>query len=459
MKRALSILFMALLALSSPLYAQITLPKIFGNNMVLQQGKKVAVWGKAQPNEVVTVRFQKQVKRTTADTEGRWSLKLDELTATQQPQILTIQSKSDKQVLNNVLIGEVWLASGQSNMEYSMNNHSAKYAKPKKGDPNLLQKEYEAAENNPLIRLLYIEKNLNSDSLPTQGWQENSKEALAPMSAAAYYFAKNLVDSLHVPIGIISSSWGGSAIETWMRDEGKRYKKMIQPIAPYTLKGFLWYQGESNLIYGDMDNYATKQRMLLDGWRALWSDNSLPFYYVQLAPYTYSQRRESVIKNWESLPLFWEVQSSFLTTPHTGMVVTTDLVDDVTDIHPSYKWIVGERLARLALAKDYGMNKVVYSGPTFKRMRLTPDKIIIEFDHAENQLLTSDGKDPSWFQVKEGGRGFRNVTPIIEGTTLIIERKDATVTPIVRFAWDEVAMPNLINEAGLPAVPFRTSDR
>lgn len=448
-------LLLAFLFLSVSLYAQITLPIVLSDHMVLQQGKKVNIWGKAQPHEVVTIRFQKQAKRITADQSGDWAVKLDELVATYQPQTLTIQSRSDKKVLNDILIGEVWLASGQSNLEYSMNEHP-RYAKPMKGNPNILKEAYEAT-SNPLIRMLYVEKVLNSDTLPSKGWQQNSQESLASISAAAYFFAQSLVDSLNVPVGIISSSWGGTPIETWTPGEGERYKKMIESLVPYTLKGFLWYQGENNLSTGDMDNYATKQRMLVDRWRSAWDDYQLPFYYVQLAPYLYSQNRNAPPKTWESLPRFWEVQTSFLTTPYTGMVVTTDLVDNVRDIHPSYKWIIGKRFARIALAKAYGRSHLVYSGPTYKRMTITNEEVILEFDHIGSGLATRNGEQPNWFQLKEGQGEFRRVEAEIMDNKIVIKRSNSMLLPVVRFAWDEVAMPNLCNKEGLPALSFRTA--
>lgn len=472
-------IYVLLVFLTTPFtaFSEVSLPKVLSDNMVLQQGKKVNIWGYADPNESVTIKFQKQTKKTTADGHGNWSVKLDELVATKKPQELIIQGRKNKIVLNNILIGEVWLVSGQSNMEYSMNNHP-KYAKPKKGDPDYLYNEFKVA-NSPIIRILHVEKNLKSDTLPSKGWQEVNEESLAPFSAVGYFFAKALVENLDVPVGILSSSWGGTPIETWTPEQaylsspifadkmsnhrlngvtvGDRYDKMIKPIAPYSLKGFLWYQGEQNVVMGDTDIYADKQRLLIAGWRSDWQDDDLSFYYVQLAPYIYSQRRQdNVAKTWESLPYFWEVQTSCLNIPNTAMVVTTDLVDNTRDIHPSYKWIVAERLSRLALAKNYGQTDVVCSGPTFKKMEITDDRIILEFDNIGSGLTTNDGKDPDWFYVKDKKGRFSKVDAVIEDNKIIIPKVSAQEPIKVRFAWDELAMPNLINKEGLPAVPFRT---
>ena len=361
-------------------------------------------------------------------------------------------------------------------MEYSMNNHPH-YAKPERGNKNYLQEAYNAAKSDH-IRVLYVQKNIQSDTLPSEGWQKINEETIAPVSAIAYFFAQSLLEHLDVPVGIISSSWGGTPIETWtpecaylnspsFKDEvrdhklngltiGERYEKMIKPIAPYSLKGFLWYQGETNVINGDSDLYAEKKKALIESWRSAWNNDNMPFYYVQLAPHTYSQRRNDLIVNtWEALPVFWEVQTSCMQIPHTGMVVTTDLVDNPDDIHPSYKGMVGERLARWALAKSYGKTDIVHSGPTFKNMRVEQNKITIQFDNIGSGLVTRDGKAPDWFYVKRKNRRFAKADAVIEDDKIVITADNLYEPASIRFAWDEIAMPNLQNKEGLPALPFR----
>lgn len=478
MKKQIYGIFLFILFAVTPFlaFSQITLPKVLGDNMVLQQGKKVNIWGLANANETISVKFQKQTKKTVAKTDGHWSIQLDELTATKKPQQLVIQGKKERIVLNNILIGEVWLVSGQSNMEYSMNNHP-RYAKPKKGDPNYLYNEY-AAANNPIIRIMHVEKNIKTDTLPSNGWQMINKESLAPFSAIGYFFAKALAENMDIPVGVISTTWGGTYIETWTSEQaylnapifadkvsnrklagvtiGERYDKMVAPMIPYSLKGFLWYQGEQNLIAGDLDIYADKQKLLIDSWRKAWGDDNLSFYYVQLAPYAYSLRRQDdVAKTWEALPRFWEIQTSCMDIPHTGMVVTTDLVDNAKDIHPSYKWIVAERLSRWALAKDYGNTHIVYSGPTFKKMDIQGDNIVLEFDNAGSGLTTNDGKAPDWFYIRDTRGRFVKANATIESNKIIIPKKMVQEPINIRFGWDELAMPNLFNSEGLPAIPFR----
>lgn len=233
---------------------------------------------------------------------------------------------------------------------------------------------------------------------------------------------------------------------------------MILPIVPYTLKGFLWYQGETNLTLGDREIYTEKQKLLVHSWRELWQDETLPFYYAQIAPHTYSQRRnDKTAHTWQTLPEFWEAQTRCLEEiPYTGMIVTTDLVDKVSDIHPPYKWIVGERFARLALAHQYGKKDLVYSGSVFRKMMVEGEKAILEFDHIGSGLITSDGKAPNWFQIAGKDGYFQKADAVIQGDKVIVTSQRVKEPVEVRFAWDEVAMPNLCNKEGLPAVSFRT---
>lgn len=454
--------------------AQIRLPKVLTDNMVLQQGKQVKIWGEAAPESKVTVQFMKQKKQTSADALGRWEVSLDPMTAEKTPQQLTIKAGKDKVTLSNILVGEVWLASGQSNMEYSMNNHP-KHPKPKRGDKEYLFKAYSSADN-PLIRLLHVRKQL-TDTLPSDGWKTLTQESLAPVSAAGYFFADHLTKELDVPVGIISSAWGGTPIEHWVPQEALedspifgemvsfnklngveiavRYDKMIAPLAPFAMKGILWYQGEQNLVQGDLSIYTEKQKLLIQSWRDKWDDQSLSFHYVQLAPHTYSTRRNDVIaKTWEALPMFWQAQEACLEIPGTGMAVITDLIDKPSEIHPSYKWEVGRRLALIALAKDYGKD-VICTGPTFKSVTFEDEEAIVEFDNVGDGLKTDDGKAPEWFWLSDhSGRFFKGEGRLVGTNKVAVKCKRYKKPSQVRFAWDEIASPNLFNSAGLPAVPF-----
>lgn len=433
--------------------AAVRTANVFSSHMVVQQDKPFVIWGTADAGEQVTVTFAGKKATTKADSDGRWQATLPAMKANGKGQTVTIKGKNDKQMLADVLIGEVWLASGQSNMEYSMNNHP-KYKKPQKGDPDRLQKEWEQA-SNPHIRLLYVEKNLKTDTLPTSGWQTVTKESLQPFSAAAWFFAKMLQDSLQVPVGIISTSWGGTKIEVWTPGKGDRYEHMVRPIAPLALRGFLWYQGETNLINGDVDAYQPKFEGMVKAWREAWGDDTLPFYYVQISPYTYSLRKDYIVPHtWQDLPRFWTVQSRCQQTiPNSGMVVTTDIPERLDDIHPPYKWIVGERLCRWALNHTYGHSDVECQGPVLKSATREGSKVVLEFDHADGGLTTSDGKQPDWFYANTKGGRFAKAKVELDGNRIIVE-VGGQKHPVVRFGFDEVAQPNLRNRAGLPAESF-----
>jgi len=461
-----SILF---LLLACNLHAEITLPKIIGSNMVLQRNQPVAIWGNGSPGEKVTVTFENQTKTTTTDASGNWKVMLDPLITSFNPSTLTITG-SNTIKLNNVLVGEVWLCSGQSNMEFSMAK-SSKFANAKRSKG--LDSAATANERNPNIRLFLVRRDLTKPdgANVNKGWNETEITYLRDFSAVGYYFAKNLYKELHVPIGIIASSVSGSNIEPWMsgtvhrdaskgntssitideKQPGKFYLGMIKPLAPYTIKGFLWYQGETNCLLNETTEYTYKFKHLINSWRTLWNNPNAPFYFVQIAPHTYSKAKGL---NEQTLAEFREAQAAALDLPNTGMVITTDLVDNIDDIHPTYKWEVGRRLALIALAKNYG-KKVEYSGPTFKHMDIKGNTIEIEFNHA-NGLESNDNKPLTWFTIAGTDGKFVPANAIIKGNKVIVSSPSVSSPVNVRFAWNEAAEPNLYNKAGLPAVPFRT---
>ena len=483
MKR-LFVSVLSLLAVVLTAAAQLSLPNVFSNDMVLQQGKKVAIWGEAKPATKVVVKFADQTVATVADAEGKWSLHLNEMTASAEPRTLTIRSGREKISYEGVLVGEVWLASGQSNMEYSMGNHPH-YPRPARGDRDILMKEYYEADA-PLVRVLYVNRKiLHADTLPTNGWKRVTTENIKPVSAAGYFFAKRLADSLNVPIGLVSTSYGGSPVEAWTPVEayreserfaadvddkdnykgvpiGNRYRKFLAPIVPYTLRGFLWYQGEQNLTVGMTDTYAEQQNLLIESWRKLWGDEELPFYFAQLAPYAYSQQRTIIEpRTWDELPQFWEQQKASLALPHTGMITTLDLVDDVKEIHPPYKWIVGQRFADLALAKTYGREGIVTEGPVMKSVTIDTKnkKAIVEFDNVGSGLKTTTGTPyVTFFRLAgESGRFYGGVGKITGKNTVEVTSQWLGA-PIVYvcFSWDEASGHNLLGGDGLPAQPFNT---
>ena len=242
-----------------------------------------------------------------------------------------------------------------------------------------------------------------------------------------------------------------------VRGRRPMYEHLMAPLVGYTIRGFLWYQGESNLLnLRDTDQYIDKQQHLVNIWRTLWNDDDLPFYYVQISPYNYSTRREDIIqKTWIDLPRFWTAQAECMKQKHTGMIVTTDIPDVLTDIHPPYKWIVGERLCRWALNRTYGFKNVECCGPILQKANRNGDKVILEFEHCEGGLTTSDGKQPDWFWANtRNGGSFRKIDATIEGNRIILDIPEKLEHPVIRFGYDETAQPNLRNNAGLPAQPF-----
>jgi sialate O-acetylesterase len=452
--------------------ANVTLPQIVGSNMVLQQKKPVPVWGYAAAGEAITVTFGRQVKKTVTDASGHWKIILDPIVASAQPAEMIIAGTNTIR-LKNILVGEVWLCSGQSNMEYTMRKNS-KVVKTKAvaNDP---VDELDRAQN-PDIRIFLVDRKLLSkpDTLHDR-WSIARDSALRSFSAAGYFFAKELNSKLHVPVGVISSAVPGSAIEPWMpgtvqKEEsnheelqldttspGKFYPTMIQPLAPFALKGFLWYQGETNCFQNENIEYTYKLQALIQSWRHLWNDENLPFYFVQIAPFYYSKSKGKYDLNEETEPRFWEAQALALHIPHTGMIVTTDLVNTPDDLHPGYKWEIGRRLAQWPLAKDYHQN-IVPSGPLFKSMKVKGNEAEIEFDYTGSGLINKDGKTLTWFEIAGSDGQFVPASAIIKGNKVVVSSKDVVHPVAVRFAWSEAAKPNLYNKEGLPAAPFRTNN-
>ena len=489
MKSSFQIALISLALLSSrSAHAAVTVPHIFGDNMVLQRGKPVPVWGSAAPGENIVVGFEGQSKNCMAGADGQWRVTLDPLKASSSPAVMTV-SGTNLLKFENVLVGEVWLCSGQSNMEKPFGTLlTATDLRP--GAPPAEALPELAAANYPNIRIL----NVRRDRKPTRlrdanvAWAPCSGDALIAQhfSQVAYYFGRKLHRELNVPIGLIDSSFGGSPIEPWIPSEGftlapslsdfaqatgkpwvkdtpqlsMMFNSMIAPLIPYAIRGVLWYQGESNVgTTAEVGRYADEMFALIESWRSEWHDD-FPFYYVEIAPFTYFGNGRSGPKKADSPDreaLFWEQQTDALQIPHTGMVVTTDITDNVHDHHPRDKRSVGERLAAWALAKDYGHPQVVCSGPKFRKMEVRGKAAVISFDDAESGLVSRDGKPLTWFTIAGADGKFVPATAVIDGDKVVVSSPDVSAPTTVRFAWEETAMPNLSNKAGLPALPFRTN--
>jgi sialate O-acetylesterase len=466
------------LALVAALRADVSLPRILGANMVLQRGVPVPIWGRAAPGETVTVRFAGQDKRIEADAGGHWQVTLDALPASADPREMTVAGANVIR-LANILVGEVWLCSGQSNMEYAT-GAAKPWAPPATASDPQLAEELKT-QVFPTLRLFLVEKQREPPDVVTTGWHEAAGDARAQFSAVGYCFARRLQQELNVPVGMIESAWGGSRIEEWtpagayaglktvfagggeasFETEavwiGRNYEPMVQPLAPFALRGVLWYQGESNLIaYNDGLRYADKMRVLVDAWRAAWHQPDLPFYCVQIAPFLYSQRQDRLAHAPDELPKLWEAQAAALRIPHTGMVATTDLVDDVSNIHPGRKRIVAARLAALALSTTYGRKGLAWQGPSLARLEIRDAEAIVHFANADGGLASRDGSPLTDFEIAGADGRFVPAAAVIRGDTVVVSSPPVPAPVAVRFGWREDARPNLMNHAGLPAYPFRT---
>lgn len=461
------------LCFTSSICAQLSTPSVISSDMVLQQGQKVPIWGMATPNERIKVTFCDQSISTRADAGGRWEVELQPMKADKSPKQMIIKGKKTSIVYENILVGEVWLCSGQSNMEYRM-KLVPQFAPPAKGeDQAALELEKPA---NPMMRVFISDQ---KHSWPS--WKVADGKSLANVSVVGYFFGKNIQEKLDVPVGIIMAAVGGTRIETWTSKEayrnssvfasqlaatgrisglgpGERYEKLIVPLLPFAVKGFLWYQGESNCGIGDRA-YVEKYKILVESWRKAFKNEDAPFYSVLLAPHIYSDRihrSTSKAVTAEELPLFREQQLKTLSVvPNTDVIAISDLVDDLRDIHPSYKWKVGERLARVALAKDYGSTEIIWSGPRVAEIKVRGNFIVVAFNHCAKGLRTNDGKRVLWFEVAGKDGIFRPAIADIEGKDKVKICHPMIDHPVkVRFGWHETAIPNLENSEGLPAVPF-----
>jgi sialate O-acetylesterase len=500
----------SLLLLAQPLTAEVSLAPLFRSGGVLQREKPVPVWGRAIAGKSVTVTFGGQTKVTTADAVGRWQVSLAPMPASAEPQVLSVTEAGSPAVkVSDLLVGEVWIASGQSNMEMLVSQSRQ-------------EDQAEAAVGPvPLVRLFTVPRVLSHSRQETMtgSWSPATPEKAKEFSAVAYFFGKKLAEELKVPIGLIDSSWGGSRIEPWWAEEGlvgiealtemsakrlarspgfpgydKPYRKyvdsvrdwaattaktldfglaapampaapemlkvghteevglyqaMIHPMVPYALRGFLWYQGESNNGEGML--YTSKMRALIAGWRRQFKADAAPFLFVQLAPYDYGEARTT------DLPGIWAAQQAALKIPHTGMAVTND-IGDIKDIHPTNKGDVGRRLALWALADTYGKTGIIKSGPLFSEYKVTDVGIAIAFDHTGSGLTTRDGKFPSLFEIAGMDGNYlpagAEISP--SGKTLLLTNPAVPKPDRARFAWSQTAVPNLINKEGLPAAAFHT---
>ncbi|WP_025739592.1 sialate O-acetylesterase [Aquimarina pacifica] len=463
-KRVIVLVF---LCFSEVLFCQLRLPSFFGDNMVLQQKDKVAIWGNDEPNtSIVVIGSWGKDASTKTDNEGKWKLKIETPEAG-GPYFLTITGTKKIQ-FKNVLIGEVWFCSGQSNMNMPVRGYS--------NQPIQNSNEEILNSTNSSIRLFNVERNASLTPLTDVNgyWAVSKPSETRNFSAVAYFFAKKMNAVLDVPIGIIHSSWGGSKIQAWMDEETvsqfdfltipdhipeeikkKRqsptlvFNGMIAPIIGYTMKGVLWYQGESNR--SKPKEYKKMFPAMINSWRQNWSQGDFPFYFVQIAPYEYRKKTNAAFLREAQMHTMLEV-------PNTGMVVTLD-IGDCNSVHPKEKKAIGDRLAYWALSKDYSISGISYSGPVYEKMENTEDaKIKLFFDYAKYGLYAFD-RQLTGFEVAGANKVFYPAEAIINEDKTVSVWSDAVEKPVaVRYAFGNCITGTLFNTAGLPASSFRTDD-
>ncbi len=450
--------------------AIVTVPLVFSDGMVLQQKDRVALWGKGTAGKQVVITASWNGKKTTVRTDaaGAWKTSINTPKAG-GPYTISFND-GEVLVLKDILIGEVWLCSGQSNMEM-----------PLEGWGKVLNYKQEVAgANHPNIRFLTVEKSTSTQPLPNaaikNGWQVCSPKSAADFSAVAYFFARNIQARLGVPVGLIQSAYSGTPAESWVSGPSLRkmrdydslvtvissvpgapqnshiptvlFNAMIHPIVPYGIRGVLWYQGESNT--GKAHQYKTLFPLLITDWRKQWGKKNMPFYFVQLANFT-EVKPTPEASNWAELR---EAQLQTLALPGTGMAVAIDL-GEAADIHPKNKQDVGLRLALIARSKIYG-DTVAYSGPAYQSHRVEASTIVLSFQHANGGLKLSSGDSLTGFSIAGADQKFHWAKAIIRGDKISVSSPLVAQPVAVRYAWATNPVCNLVNGARLPASPFRT---
>ena len=493
------VLLAALTTLGS-LQAEVSLAPIFTDHAVLQRNQPIPVWGWSDPGEKITVKFSGKTTKTVGDENGQWRVELPALPAKSKGQNLTAIGTNEIR-LHDILIGDVWLCGGQSNMEMVVRNSRDAAAEI-------------AAADFAQIRHIKVAKNIAADPITEMSgeWTVCSPETVGDYTAAGYFFARRLHQDLNVPIGLLNSNWGGTPVESWLppsvmsdpdlavtvashqvvindgilaqnityrdnlaawnaskamaAENGEAfseiapnmpwqpgafktasllYNAMIEPVIPYALTGFIWYQGEGNA--NQPDTYRDMFVALIESWREKFDAPAAPFYWAQLASWD-SSGGENL--DW---PLLREAQHHTLALPHTGQAILTD-IGEAFDIHPKNKQDVGDRLARIALAEHYGQD-VKFRGPVHRSITFEGNQISVAFDHAEG-LTTSDGESPREFEIAGVDGVFHSANATLSGATITLTSESVPVPRDVRHAWHRWIEPNLQNAAGLPAEPFRT---
>ena len=492
--------------------SELKVAKIFSDNMVLQRDMPVPVWGWADPGEKITVQFSGQKKSAIANADGKWMVRLNPLSASAQPEELTVTGKSGRQEFTNLLVGDVWLCAGQSNMTLTFRD---------------VPQEAASVECFPQIRFMSAGNAIvpvPQDVIsPYNNWVSCDRNTLPGFCRIGYYFGLKLWRELRIPIGLMNVAVGSSSIEAWMPPESfavnqnwkdgnlaemEKIQKIYREYNSYTneekerlfteyfLTSYGWWS--KNLLkdgkfspegYGSIfwhmrvtqsaslynhairpmipfgirgvlwyqgetnyrdTNYAQKQQAMIESWRRLWGQGDFPFYTVQVAPY---------VGGADCIPKFWlEQYAAVSKTKNSGIISTVDISSDNQGQHPENKRDVGLRLALLSLKDTYGRKNIVASGPTYKAMKIMDGKIIVSFDNTGSGLTTKDGKEPDSFEVAGADGRFYPAKSLIRVKKVVVSSPDVAAPVNVRYAWSHLANPNLRNKEGLPVFPFNTAE-
>ncbi len=448
--------------------AELSLASIFSDHMVLQRDMKLPIWGKAAPGAKIAVQLGETKADATADENGEWRVSVGPLKAGGAPLELNVTAGDESVQMGDILVGEVWIASGQSNMQWPVSASN--------------DKDKEIAEANwPRIRIIDVPRvtaDEPSSSFETKGWQPVSPETIGEFSAVAYFFGRDLHEQLDVPIGLIGCNWGGTPMEAWTSRDALQSSEtfeaatadsfappattevaeqrkamaphlparlsngMLSAVIPYGIRGAIWYQGESNA--GRHQQYAELSKLMITDWRTRWAQGDFPFLLVQLAAY------EPGGATW---PPLREAQAETLELPNTGMAVAID-VGDRTDIHPEDKQTIGKRLALAARRIAYGEN-IVHTGPSFKKMEVKNGEARLSFDSVGGGLEANG--DLRGFEIAGADGAFVAAKAAIDGEQIVVSSDVVADPKVVRYNWAAFPDGNLYNAEGLPAVPFRTS--
>lgn len=470
MKRTLLLLLAATTAWSAQ--GKVTLPAIFGDNMVLQQQQKVLLWGDSDHEEVTLAASWSDTPVRAAVEKGRWKAEIATPEGSYAPQTLTVSDADSKVTLSNVLIGEVWICSGQSNMYMPLRGYTGQ---PVEGS---LQTIIQSTQYRDRIRMITLPKKEAATPQRTfEGarWEIPSPTTAVLMSAAAYFFAQSLTEALDVPVGIVSTSWGGSKIEAWMDPAsltamgydvkkinadpkiqqrakcGLLYNGLIAPVAGYTARGFAWYQGEANRK--ESARYARLMQEMVRFWRAEWGDtkNRMPFLYVQIAPYYYNDAAAT-----DGVQVMEAQCDAQKLIPNSAMIATTDLGEELS-IHPRRKREVGQRLAAEALVRCYGVRANCWSAVQVKEVKFEKDKAVVTFDNARYGMTPQHEVVPGFeLAGKDGVFHPAEGRVVISKPIVEVTSKEVKEPVAVRYAFHNYTPTTLCNTYGIPVIPFRT---